>query len=100
MARLHPTFAAALMLFLACSALPTSMCACPPARTHFVLFGEVHRSGAPVPDARVVVAAEMPSNGGSCSLERALELLHPDARTGSDGRFRAVVYSVHTPDVR
>lgn len=91
--------ATALAGLLAC--VPTEpMCACPPARTHFVVFGEVRQAGAGVGDARLRVTAARPNGASPCDTARGPEELASEVRAGADGRFRADVYSVFGSGLR
>lgn len=91
---------AVLALLLACSELPSESCAGAPSRTHFALFGEVQKAGAPVPDVRIVAEAAPVLPPGSCDFARPPELLSPEISTDIDGRFRLRVYSLYGPAIR
>ena len=97
MRRSHAVAAVLLAFGFACT--PTEPCACPPARTHALVYGLVQTSvGAPgagavvrlrpLPDANCVASAQ--------SLLSELTLV----TVAADGRFRAGVYSLLPPDSR
>ena len=56
-----------------CGTLPTEMCACPPARTHLIVYGTVRTSeGVAVQGARVFVVATR----SGATIDRSIRL-HP-----------------------
>ena len=85
---------------LAC--LPTQPCACPPALTAAVLFGEVQEAnGVPSPGRPVAIVIGRPSASTSCDLTPPLEEAYPPARsTDAAGRFRAALSSPFGPGLR
>ena len=76
------------------SCLPTEPCACPPQRSAFVVFGLVQRAdGSAVASARIRFSVPLPAGTTACE-GASREELDPVVVAGSDGRFRAVVYSL------
>lgn len=87
-------------LLLSC--LPTEPCACPPARTWFLMFGEVARAdGSAVPVGRVRFSAtDVFSGSGVCDAAARDDYLDPPEITATDGRFRATLFSMGAPGTR
>ena len=97
--------AAAVAVLLACT--PTEPCACPPARTSLVVYGEV-RTAVGNPAASAVVrfllappTVGVPAMGSSCAFDPATNVADPaQVRTDAAGRFRSTVYSIYGPATR
>lgn len=90
---------AAVALLLSC--LPTEPCACPPARTWFLMFGEVARAdGSAVPVGPVRFTARDVSASGSCDAAARLDFLDPPEILATNGRFRATLFSMGAPGPR
>jgi hypothetical protein len=82
------------VLLLSCSS-PTGMCACPPARTHGVIYGRtVSATGQPIEGA--VVRATV--YGSVCGQQtgEAAPVIDP-RQTGPTGDYRLHIYSHHGP---
>lgn len=74
---------------------PTVPCACPPTRTHLIVYGTVRTSaGAPVADARVFVT---PAPAGAPSYDPILIGQPPAASTGMNGGYRIDAFSGFGP---
>lgn len=74
--------------------LPTQPCACPPARTHAVVFGTVTRGGVPLQDVRVQAAVFRETCGSG------YDEMDPDAnpvRTNAAGNYELRFHSLHGP---
>ena len=92
-------------VLLACTA--TEPCACPPARTSLIIYGQV-RTAAGLPAAGALVQFRLappsvaaPANPTSCVIDASTSDADPSqARADSTGRFRSVVYSIFSPGVR
>jgi hypothetical protein len=90
-------------LLLSCT--PTEPCACPPARTSLVLYGEVRTAdGAPAAGATLQYLIARPNgaaggNGSLCQFDAATNDADPaGASSDAAGRFRTQVFSVSAPD--
>lgn len=83
------------------SCLPTEPCACPPARTWFLMYGEVVRAdGSAVSDGRVRFSARDVSVSGTCDPAARDDYLDPPEVTVTGGRFRATLFSMAGPGPR
>ena len=91
-------------LLLACT--PTEPCACPPARTSVVLYGDVRTAdGAPAAGAALQYVLARPNGGsnagGLCVFDPARnDADPPGASADADGRFRTQLFSVFGPGTR
>lgn len=80
-------------VFLACT--PTAPCACPPATTTFVLFGNVvHADDQPAPRARLAAHA---ARDAGCSWATAEDELIMSNLADDAGAFRALLRSTFGP---
>jgi hypothetical protein len=95
---------AGVVLLVAC--IPTEPCACPPARTSLVIYGEVRAAGGnPVPSAVVHYVLAPPAivttTGSVCQFDATRGDAEPaQVRADAAGRFRTLVYSVYEPGTR
>src|SRR5687768_13050050 len=77
-----------------CGTLPTEMCACPPARTHLIVYGTVRTSeGVAVHGARVFVAAMR----SGATIDPVLGAEHLPVYSDAVGRYRVEAYSGFSP---
>lgn len=77
------------------SCLPTEPCACPPARTWFLLYGEVAREdGSAVSAGRIRFSAKEVSDTGTCDPAARSDYLDPPEVSATGGRFRATLFSM------
>src|SRR5688500_10118552 len=84
---------------------PTEPCACPPARTSLILYGEVRTAdGAPAVGAAlqyILAPAAGPAGAPVCQFDAALGDAEPDGASADvAGRFRTQVFSVSAPATR
>ncbi len=104
MRRIPTRAAACVALLLACT--PTEPCACPPARTSLLVYGEVRTAaGDPASSAlvRYLLAppAGPPSAANPCAFDASENDANPtEIRTDAAGRFRSQVYSIRGPATR
>jgi hypothetical protein len=96
--------AGAVVLLLACT--PTEPCACPPARTSVILYGEVRTAdGAAAAGAALEYVLALPAGGPEgrdlCELDPAASDAEPTgARADVSGRFRTQIFSLFAPATR
>ena len=94
----------AVAVLLACA--PTEPCACPPARTSIIVYGEVRMAdGSPATDAMMQYVLALPPGGpngqGICELDPAENDAEPStALVDGTGRFRTQVFSYFAPATR
>jgi hypothetical protein len=104
MGRILKRGAGAVALLLACT--PTEPCACPPARTTLLVYGEVRTaSGGPAASAVVRYLLAQPAGATStanpCEFDPATSDAEPaEVRADAAGRFRSQVYSIFSPATR
>jgi hypothetical protein len=91
-------------VLLAC--MPTEPCACPPARTSVVLYGEVRTAeGAPAAGAALqyllALPAGAPGGEGLCEFDPVRNDADPTgASADAAGRFRTQIFSLFGPATR
>ena len=96
--------AVGIVLLLAC--VPTEPCACPPARTSAILYGEVRTAdGAPVAGAALQWDLARPAyateGGVLCEFDAINNDGDPSGTTAdAAGRFRTRIYSPYSPATR
>ena len=97
----------ALGIALLLSCTPTEPCACPPARTSFILYGEVRTAdGVPAAGAALQYLLARPSGttedpGLLCQFDAAIGDAEPaGASADATGRFRTRVFSAFGPATR
>jgi len=92
------------LLVLACT--PTEPCACTPARTSLIVYGQVRTAtGQPAPGVLLRYLLSPPASTSSgadaCAVDSSITDADPDRdRTDAAGRFRTVIYSIFGPATR